>query len=55
MSIWGHLFTRAANALLDWLEAAWHDAHAAAAGGRSNLQTERPAGSTSQASPPKAL
>jgi hypothetical protein len=31
MSIWGHLFTRAINTALDWLEAAWHDAHATAA------------------------
>jgi hypothetical protein len=35
MSIWGHLFTRAINAILDWAEAAWHDAHAAAVRRRS--------------------
>ena len=30
MSIASHLFMRAAHKLLDWLEAAWHDAQAAA-------------------------
>lgn len=28
MSIWGHIFTRLANAALDWAQAAWHDAQA---------------------------